>query len=126
MKVASVLILAILAQATGNIFLSKAMKEAGANFNTQSLIHIVENPMVWIGTALLIVFFILYSASLSWADLSFVLPASSFGYILNVALAHHFLQETVSPLRWFGTILIAIGVLLVAKAGSTSVKENTI
>ena len=126
MKVASVLILAILAQATGNIILGKAMKETGGNLNLHLLPQIIGNPMLWVGTALLVIFFILYSASLSMADLSFVLPATSFGYILNVAFAHHFLQEPVSALRWFGTILIAIGVLLVAKAGSRSMKESAV
>ena len=126
MKVASVLILAILAHAAGNLLLSRAMKQAGGDLNVHSLLRIAENPMVWIGTALLILFFVLYSASLSWADLSFVLPATAFGYILNVAFAHHFLQETVSPLRWFGTILIAIGLLLVSKAGPGAVKDNSV
>ena len=124
MKVASVLILAILAQVAGNIFLSKAMKQWAGDVN--SMIHIIQNPMLWIGTALLIIFFILYSISLSWADLSFVLPATSFGYILNVASAHHFLNETVSPVRWSGTILIAIGILFVAKAGAQTVPESTV
>jgi len=127
MKTASVLFLAILAQATGNIFLSKAMKHVSGAPGAQGLLpyvlQLAQNPMIWIGTALLILFFLLYSASLSWADLSFVLPATSFGYILNVALAHYFLNEAVSPLRWIGTVLVAIGVLFVSKAGAKSVKE---
>jgi drug/metabolite transporter (DMT)-like permease len=129
-KVGSVLVLAILAQAAGNIFLSKALRHPGAEPGIHALLpyvlQIAANPMVWIGTGLLILFFILYSVSLSWADLSFVLPASSFGYILNVALAHHFLQEAVSPMRWFGTILIAVGVLLVSKAGSRSFEGSSL
>jgi uncharacterized membrane protein len=131
MKTALVLIIAILAQATGNIILSKAMRHVGleglsSNNWLQVLMHAAQNPMIWLGTLLLLVFFALYSAALSWADLSFVLPATSFGYIVNVAFAHHFLRETVSPLRWFGTILIAIGVILVSRTAiQTAQKETT-
>jgi uncharacterized membrane protein len=69
---------------------------------------------------LLIVFFVLFSASLSWADLSFVLPATSFGYVLNVTFAWHFLGETVSATKWMGTILICIGVIAVSRSGVKS------
>ena len=58
---------------------------------------------------LLIVFFALYSAALSWADLSFVLPATAFGYVLNVAAGYYFLNETVSPIRWAGAVIITAG-----------------
>lgn len=131
MKTACVLLIAILAQATGNIFLSKAMKQVGSDGLSSSnalqvLSHAAQNPMIWLGTFLLLIFFALYTAALSWADLSFVLPATSFGYIVNVAFAHHFLKETVSPLRWFGTIMIAVGVIMVSRTAiQTAQKETT-
>ena len=73
--------------------------------------------MVWVGTLLLIVFFVLYSAALSWADLSFVLPATAFGYVLNVAAGHYFLGELVSNRRWAGAVIITLGVLFVSRSG---------
>jgi len=77
--------------------------------------------MVWLGTALLIVFFVLYSAALSWADLSFVLPATAFGYVLNVAAGHYFLNESVTPTRWAGSVVITLGVFLVSRSGVRSI-----
>lgn len=114
-----VLFLAILAQCTGNVILSKAMKTLGsvASLDFAFVARVLENPMLWLGTALLIAFFLLYSSALSWADLSFVLPATSFGYIVNVAFARQFLGEPVSALKWAGTVLIASGVLLVSRTG---------
>jgi hypothetical protein len=73
--------------------------------------------------------FVLYAVLLSWADLSFVLPASSFGYVLNVTLAHYLLLEPVSMSRWLGTMLISIGVVLVSMTGTQSaelVKEEAV
>lgn len=121
MKTAIVLVIAIIAQAVGNVFLTKAMKSvtlanAGNDLLAMAL-SAAGNPTLWLGTALLIVFFALYSAALSWADLSFVLPATAFGYVLNVAAGHYFLSESVSPARWAGSAIITLGVFLVSKSG---------
>lgn len=121
MKTASVLIIAIISQAIGNVYLTKAMKAittAGANEDLLSVaLRAAGKPTLWLGTALLIVFFALYSAALSWADLSFVLPATAFGYVLNVAAGHYFLNESVSPARWAGSAIITMGVFLVSRSG---------
>lgn len=121
MKTAVVLIVAIISQAIGNVYLTKAMKAvttAGSSDDLVSMaLRAAGNPTLWLGTALLIVFFALYSAALSWADLSFVLPATAFGYVLNVAAGHYFLNETVSPARWAGSAIITLGVFLVSRSG---------
>jgi len=84
MKTAAVLIIAIVAQAVGNVFLTRGMKAVTAapdnsGFLAQSLyvaLQAAQNPEIWLGTVLLIVFFALYSAALSWADLSVVLSVT--------------------------------------------------
>lgn len=123
MKTALTLIVAITSQALGNVYLTKAMKAitstgSGTNDFVSTAMHTASNPMVWVGTALLLVFFLLYSAALSWADLSFVLPATAFGYVLNVAAGHYFLNEAVSPARWAGSVVITMGVILVSRSGA--------
>jgi len=132
MKTASVLIIAIVAQAAGDVFLTKGMKSLASLDTTgggQSLSQVshlalqaAQSPMVWIGTLLLIVFFALFSAALSWADLSFVLPATAFGYVLNVAAGYYFLNETVSTKRWAGAVIITLGVLFVSRSGHRTVE----
>lgn len=128
MKTAIVLILSVIAQAIGNTCLSKGMKSiAAANemveagFSLLMLVQAMTSPIIWVGMILLILFFAFFAAALSWADLSFVLPVTSVGYVLNVALAHHFLNEPVSAIRWAGTILICLGVIFVSRsAGENS------
>ena len=129
MKTAAVLITAMIAQAFGDVFLTKGMKAiatleaSGGGFSesVSQVLHIalqaLQSPMVWVGTLLLLVFFGLFSAALSWADLSFVLPATAFGYVLNVAAGHYFLNEVVSNRRWAGAGIITLGVLFVSRSG---------
>jgi drug/metabolite transporter (DMT)-like permease len=62
---------------------------------------------------LLLAFFISYTLLLSWADFSFVQPASSLSYVIVALLGHFFLREYVSPLRWMGIALLCLGVLIV-------------
>lgn len=131
MKTTIVLVLAVMAQAFGNTCLSKGMKYiaslggAGESFSLMMLVHAMETPLIWVGTVLLIVFFALFAAALSWADLSLVLPATAFGYIFNVALAHQYLGEPVSSTRWAGTVLIFIGVVLVSGSKAGGDKDRT-
>jgi uncharacterized membrane protein len=50
---------------------------------------------------------------LSWADYSYVQPASSVAYGMVALLAHFMLREVVTPMRWMGVLLICLGVLVV-------------
>jgi drug/metabolite transporter (DMT)-like permease len=63
---------------------------------------------------LLLAFFASYMNALSWADLTYVLPATSLGYVLLALVAKFALHEDVSPLRWLGIALISGGVGFVA------------
>jgi len=123
-KTVVVLILTIFAQATGNVFLSMKMKEIGGSEWSIFLVRAVESPVLWFGTALLIVSFIFFAAALSWADLSFVVPAVSAEVVVNVFCANYFLEEVVSLTRWTGVLLISIGVILVLRTGKKTYQES--
>jgi drug/metabolite transporter (DMT)-like permease len=80
------------------------------------------NPFVALGVVLLILWLLTRMALMSWADLSFVVPLTAFGYVLAAVLGKVFLHEMVSSRRWFGTILIFAGSVLV---GATTQRTNT-
>jgi drug/metabolite transporter (DMT)-like permease len=88
------------------------------------LFHAIFNPKVALGIALLIAFFACYLSSLSFADLTYVLPATSVGYIGMAFLARFVLHEQISPLRWAGIVLIAMGVGFVARGPSLTVEPT--
>jgi drug/metabolite transporter (DMT)-like permease len=57
-------------------------------------------------------------SALSWADLTYVLPATSISYVLVALVAYFRFHESVSPLRWLGIALITAGVGVVAAGPS--------
>ncbi|MBM3769379.1 MAG: hypothetical protein FJW32_28715, partial [Acidobacteria bacterium] len=59
--------------------------------------------------------FYAFLALLSVADLSFAVPATALSLVIETILARLLLKERVTPARWGGTILVAIGVLLLAQ-----------
>jgi len=96
--------------------LSHGMKQVG-NISLNHLpavISAVLNPWVATGIALLVAFVIFNMTALSWADLTYVLPATSLGYVLVALIARFALHEHITPLRWIGIALIAGGVGFVA------------
>jgi drug/metabolite transporter (DMT)-like permease len=109
-----------LTSACGDTFLSRGMKLLGpvSLHHPAELIHAIFSPWVAAGIVLLIGFFASYMASLSWADLTFVLPASSLGYVIMTLLARFWLHEHVSPLRWLGIVCITAGVGFVTRGPS--------
>jgi drug/metabolite transporter (DMT)-like permease len=83
-----------------------------------TLIAAVFTPWIAVGIALLIGFFASYLTALSWADLTFVLPATAFGNVIVALLSRYWLHEAISPERWAGIVLITLGVGFVAQGPS--------
>ncbi|MGC2448639.1 MAG: EamA family transporter [Candidatus Sulfotelmatobacter sp.] len=102
--------------AAGDSMLSHGMKQIGSisPYHLQGLILAVLNPWVAVGILLLLAFFASYMNALSWADLTYVLPATSLGYVLLALVAKFALHEQISLLRWLGIVLISGGVGFVA------------
>jgi uncharacterized membrane protein len=80
-----------------------------------ALIAAVFTPWIVAGIALLIGFFASYLTALSWADLTFVLPATAIGNVFVELLSKFWLHETISLERWAGVLLITLGVAFVAQ-----------
>lgn len=94
--------------------------------NWTLLIHAIFDPKVAMGIALLIGFFACYLSSLSFADLTYVLPATSVGYIAMAFLARYVLHEHISLTRWLGILMIALGVGFVARGPSLTVDAKPV
>ena len=77
------------------------------------LIQAIFTPWVALGVCLLILWLLSRIALLSWADLSYVLPVTSLGYVANALMGYFFLGEHITLQRWAGTFLIVGGIMLV-------------
>src|SRR5439155_26551092 len=84
------------------------------------LLLAITNPWVALGILFLLGFFASYMTALSWADLTYVLPASSAGYVLLAFIARFALHERVSPMRWLGIALVSSGVGFVTSGPEVS------
>ena len=121
-----VLIAIVVLGACGNVSLARGMKAVGnlTLSHWSRMFTALLNPWVIGGILLLIGFLASYLTALSWADLTFVLPATAVGYILMALLGKLFLHEMVTPSRWAGIALISVGVGLVAGSPVLTPKTN--
>ena len=110
----------------GDVLLKRGMMDfpALSAQNWPQIFSAIINPWIVVGIACLAVFFYSYLTALSWADLTYVLPATAFGYVVIALLSQFFLHEQISGWRWSGVLLIACGVGLVAR-GPSITKRNS-
>jgi drug/metabolite transporter (DMT)-like permease len=103
----------------GNILLGKGMKNVGSatSWTPAELPNIFgrvfASGFIWLGVASLLTFFVAYMLILSWADFSYVQPASSVAYLVVALLGYWYLGEKISPLHWAGIAVICLGVFVV-------------
>jgi uncharacterized membrane protein len=105
----------VLTNVLGNFSMSWGMKHQPAALADSPLVYIqtIFSPWVLIGTTLLILWLLSRMTLLSWADLSYVLPVTSIGYVLTAILGKYFFAEQITWQRWLGTGAIMIGMILV-------------
>jgi drug/metabolite transporter (DMT)-like permease len=104
----------------GDSLLARGMKQVGgvSIHDISGLLFAILNPWVAIGILLLLAFFASYISALSWADLTYVLPATSLGYVFVALIARIAFHEEISLTRWLGIACIAAGVGIVAAGPS--------
>lgn len=108
--------LVILSNVAGNLLLTMGLHRVGSLLGRSALVYITSlfNPLVAAGVALLSIWMLSHMTLLSWADLSYVVPVTSLGYVLTAVVGRVFLHEQVSWQRWGGVLLIVLGVILVS------------
>lgn len=117
----ALIVLMVLFSSVGDVLLSKGMKQIGAVSLTSraslatAFVRTVTSGTIWLGITGLLLFFVCYLVVLSWADYSFVLPASASGYAIVPFLGYVLLGEVVPSTRWLGVVCICLGVLLVGR-----------
>jgi len=114
----------------GNVLLSKGMRQVGEvdDFSPVVLLSVFlktfMNSSIWLGILSLLLFFVSYLLLLSWADLSYVQPASAIGYAVVALLGYLLLGESVSPTRWMGVLFICGGVALVGGTDPSTTRND--
>ena len=118
-------VIVVLTNVIGNFALSWGMKHGGdMDGSPMSFVRVVFNPFVLVGIVFLAGWVLSRMALFSWADLSFVIPVTSIGFVLNAVMGAFFLSEQISPMRWMGTLCIVGGTVLVGLTQVSTTKAG--
>jgi uncharacterized membrane protein len=110
----------VLSNAAGDVLITRAMKQVGevSTMNPGELLRIVRkvfrNGNFLAGLLSLGAGFGAFLAVISWADLSFVFPATALVYVLGALGGKFILKETITLQRWAGILIICLGVALIS------------
>lgn len=114
-KVAGLLFVTIVFSSLSETFASKGMKQVGETADgwKAGIVGAASNPYVWAGVGLMVLQMIVYLTVLSMQDLSFATAMMAFTYVIKGVLSKYYLGETVNLVRWIGTGIIVVGVIVV-------------
>jgi uncharacterized membrane protein len=115
-KTIVVSIVVVLTNVAGNYALKVGLDEVGTvvSWSPVPYIRAFAHPWVAIGVTLMFAWMVSRLLLLSWADLSYVLPVTSFSYALSALAGALYLHEKVTLRQWSGIAAITIGTALVA------------
>jgi uncharacterized membrane protein len=125
------LLVMVIAGPVGDVLLSNGMKHIAAErvdwtaaATADAAGRVFSSGTVWLGLACLITYLIAEMVVLSWADYSYVQPASAGSYGVVALLGYFLLREQISPTRWIGVLVICLGVFIVGRTPSRTTKRK--
>jgi len=119
-KVLMVLLIALVLEAVGVVFLSRGLKQIGEPERVavaevlQVLRRGAANPSILLGVVLETIFFGALLYLLSQRDVSLIWPLTALGFVLTALAARFILNEEIHWTRWLGVALIVIGAAFVS------------
>lgn len=114
------LFLVIVPGAIGDILNSAGMKRHGeiTAWGLSDLaghgLNMATNVYVLAGIPAMAVAFFALMALLSATAMSFAVPLTASSYVIETAMAKYLLHEQISWHRWIGTVLVTVGVAVLA------------
>jgi drug/metabolite transporter (DMT)-like permease len=117
-------LIVVLSNAFGDFFMKRGIPDSAQLSTPLQYVAVLFQPWVAIGVVLLIVWQMSRMALLSWADLSYVLPVTSIGYVVVALIGKFLLNEDISMKRWTGIALIMAGVALVGAGTAVSTVDR--
>lgn|SRR5262249_6392609 len=114
------LALVVAATAAGDLMMTIGMKQHDViddfrpNALGRSLALVLRNRWVVLSVVAFAFSFFSFMGLISVADVSFAVPATAAAYVIETVLARAVLGEIISPLRWAGAVLVALGVALIS------------
>src|SRR5688572_13734278 len=129
-KLVIILVIGLILEAVGVVFLSKGLKQIGeaSQINLSEVLRLIgrgiTNWNVVLGVVCEAAFFGTLLFLMSKGDVSFVWPLTSLGFVLTTLAAKFILHEHVSFVRWAGVLLIVAGAGLITYSEKIAPKKN--
>ncbi len=114
------LLLVVGGTVAGDLLKAAGMRRLGLidDFRPRSLARearrVGGSAVIWLSLVGYALSFFAFMALLSIADVSFAVPATAAGYVVEMLLARTVLGEAISRRRWAGALLVTCGVMLVS------------
>jgi drug/metabolite transporter (DMT)-like permease len=130
LKTSILVVLLIVLNSAGNFFFGLGMKQIGAlqGWSRAALhsafIAVFSSVWIWLGIVSMLLFMVALMLVLTWADFTYVLPATASMYAVVPLLGHFVLGEPVTWLRWMGVALICTGVVFVGRTPPSTTKKG--
>jgi drug/metabolite transporter (DMT)-like permease len=131
-KVLLILLVALVLEAVGVVFLSAGLKEIGEvkSISVPEIGRLVRrgvtNPKLLLGVFLETIFFAFLLVLLKRNDVSLIWPLTSLGFVLTALSAKFILHEQVTATRWCGVLLIMAGATLVSWSERTRTAKTAL
>ena len=109
----------VVAGTGGELCVTRAMKQIGevTDFRPTALARFIFRALtvgwMWMGIAMMALAFFALLTTLSFENVSFVVPVTALGYAAGAVGAVLFLRERISAQRWIGVFIVCIGVTIV-------------
>jgi drug/metabolite transporter (DMT)-like permease len=109
----------VVAGTCGELCVSRAMKVVGEAPSLRPvevakvILRALRVPWMWLGVGMMALAFFSLLGALSIYNVSFVVPVTALSYVVGAFGGVVFLRERVGFQRWFGVLLISLGVALV-------------
>lgn len=114
------ILISVLLGSFGQVYMKKGLLELGGielkEIATRKLFSVIFQKYVFSGIILYSITTLLWFVILSKAELSFVYPLIALGYIITAFLAWYYFKEAITPIRWFGILLIIAGAALIMRS----------
>jgi len=121
LKIILLVILAEIFTAVGQVLLKKSANAAEASHDLRRLDgharflkDVLTQPTLWGGFVAMAAGLIVWIIALAQGDLSLVFPIGSLQYVLILFSAHFFLGEKIDKMKFLGTFLVVLGIVLIA------------
>ncbi len=116
------LAIVVLSGTGGDIAMTHGMKRIGEvkDFSPRAILGVLGRALrlgwFWLGITLMALAFFSFLALLTWADVSFVVPATALNYVVGALGAKILLGERLGRARWAGILLVTLGVAVICAA----------